>query len=65
MTTFPVEKCFKHPDRIACNWRENLTYGEPERVPLCLQCMTYYRDLEIVQIYPLNERRMRDDKHCC
>lgn len=55
------EKCHKHPTRIACNWRESMFYGEPERVPLCYECMLYYKDITI--IYPLNERRMHENKY--
>jgi len=58
-----VENCHKHPDRVACCWREALVLGESDRVPLCLECAQYYRSLGIIHIYPLNERIMQNDKY--
>jgi len=55
------EKCYKHPDRNAVSWREAFIFGEPDRVPLCNECIL--EDIKYSTIYPLNERRMHDDKY--
>lgn len=53
------EKCYKHPDRIAAAWRETFIFGEPDRVPLCNECIL--KDRKYSAVYPLNERRMHEN----
>jgi hypothetical protein len=55
------EKCYKHPDQNATSWREAFIFGEPDRVPLCSDCIL--QDIKFVTIYPLSERRIYENKY--
>ena len=56
------EKCYNHRLRDAIRWRHTVIFGEPDRVPLCYDCVVNEKLLHQDMItYPLNDRELYDD----
>jgi hypothetical protein len=48
------ERCYHHKNIPALMWRKGLVLGDPERVPLCGECIKSEQGFDLIY-YPLDE----------